>query len=116
MADSTEKIGSRNLSFRAVRGIPWRHVGVVPQKLRDRNAPLRLSRRDTLPQHPRRVRIFKAIYCVAKADVVFPLEIWKLIVIVARAGAVGKNFIEIRVGVVMKNSVTKRWIAVAGSA
>src|SRR6476659_1972678 len=115
MADSPEKIGARDLGFRAVRRIPWRHIRGVPEKLRDRNAPSCLRRPATLSQHPRRVRIFKAIDGVTKANVVFPFEIRKLVIVIACAGSVGKNFVKVSICVVVKDGVTECWIAITGS-
>ena len=70
----------------------------------------------TLPQDPGSVRIFKAIHRVGKADVVFPLQVGKLVIVVASSGSVRKNFVQIGVSVMMKEGVAPRRIIVTHRA
>src|SRR5437870_13075544 len=114
MANAAEKVLSRKLCFVGRGGVARDHIRVIPQELRDRNAPLIGGRPTALAQHPCGVWIFEAIDGVSEADVVLPLEVRKLVVIIARSGAVGQNFVEIRIGVVMKNRVTPRGGVVLG--
>src|SRR6185369_14984621 len=99
MTNAAEEIRAWNLRARAIGGIARCYVWIVPQKLRDRDAPFWLRGPAALAQKPCGVRIFEAIDRVAKTDVVFPLQVRKLVVVVASSRTVGQNFVEIRVGV-----------------
>ena len=70
----------------------------------------------TLAQKPCGIRILKAIDGVSEADIVFPLKVWKLIIVVTSSRAIGQNFVEIRVGVMLEERVTQRRITVRGRA
>src|SRR6185312_15511270 len=82
VTDATKEIRTRNFCTRTVGGISWCYVRIVPEKLRDRDAPLRLRRPATLAQKPCCVRILEAVDRIAEADVVFPLQIGKFVIVV----------------------------------
>src|ERR1700752_190318 len=112
VTNATKKITARYLRACAVGRIPWGNVWVVPEKLCYRHAPLWLRGPATLAQKPCGVRIFEAIDGVTKTDIVFPLQVWKLIIVVTRGRAVRQDFVEIRIGVMLKERVSQRRIAV----
>src|SRR6185369_3012306 len=116
MTDAAKEIGTRNLGARAVSGISGSHVWVIPKKLSNGNTPLRSRRPTTLAQHPRGVRILETVDRIAETDVVFPLQVGKLVIVVASSGAVRQNFVEISVGVMLKERITQRRITVSRSA
>src|ERR1051325_3290085 len=114
MTDSSEEISAGNLSLCAVCRIARSNVWIIPKKLCDGYTPFHARRPTTLSKHPSRIRIFETIDRIAEADSVLPVHIRKLIIAVARSRPVGKNFVEISVGVVLKNSVSERGVAVSG--
>src|ERR1043166_1347310 len=114
MANAAEQVLSRELRFIGRGGGSRDYIRIIPQQLRDRNAPLIGGRPTALAQHPGSVWIFEAIDRVAEAYVVFPLEVRRLVVIIARSGAVGQDFVEIRIRIVMENRVSPRGVVVLG--
>ena len=112
VADPPKEVVPGNLSIIGVGRVAWNYFTVVPQELGDRNSPLIACRPATLAQHPGGHRVFETIDCVAEHDVVFPLQIRKLVVIISRRSAVGQYFVQIRVCIVMKNGVAPRWVAI----
>src|SRR6185503_11978355 len=112
VTNAAEKIRTWNLRARAVGGIARRYVWIVPQKLRYRDAPFWLRGPATLAQKPCCIRILEAIDRITKTDIVFPLQIRKFVIVVARSRTVGQNFVEIRVGVMLKQRVAQCRITV----
>src|SRR3569832_3029402 len=88
MTDAAKEICTWFFCTRAVSGISWNDVRIVPEKLRYRDAPLRLCRPATLAQEPCGVRILEAIDRVDKADDVFTLQVRELVIVVTSCGTV----------------------------
>src|SRR6185503_14912854 len=112
VTNAAEKIGTWNLRARAVGGIARRYVWIVPQKLRYRDAPFWLRGPATLAQKPCCIRILETIDRITKADIVFPLQVRKLVIVVTSSCPIGENFVEICVGVMLKESVAQRRITI----
>src|SRR5690349_18325530 len=94
VTNAAKEISARDLRPCAVGGISWRYIRIVPEKLRYRDAPLWLRRPTTLTQKPRSIRIFETIDRITKTDVVFPLQIGKLVVVVTSRRAVRQDFVQ----------------------
>src|SRR4051812_47575831 len=116
MTYSPKEVIARNFGLGAFRRITWSHLRIVPEELRDWNAPITLRGPTTLPQHPGCIWILEAIYCVTKTDVVFPLQIRKLVIAITRGRAVRQDLIKIGVCVVMKDGVPQSRITVNSRA
>src|ERR1044072_177483 len=112
VTNAAKQMRARNLRGRAVGGIARRYIRIVPQKLRYRDAPFWLRGPAALAQKPCCIRILEAIDRISKTDIVFPLEVRKLVIVVASSRTVGQNFVKIRVGVMLEERITQRWIAV----
>src|SRR6266508_753707 len=116
VSNSAKEVVAGNLCIVCVSRIARGTCRVVPQKLSDRNSTIFARGPTALSQQPCRKGIFETINGIAEADVVFPLEVRKFIVIIARGCAIGKHLIEISVGVMVKDGVAPRRIVVAHSA
>src|SRR5258708_26327222 len=103
VSNSAKEIVARNLGIVCFSRIARGNSRVIPQKLSNRNSPIFARGPTANAQHPRREWIFEAINGIAEADIVFPLEVWKFIVIITRGRAIGQHLIEISVGVMMKD-------------
>src|SRR6185369_1075816 len=112
VTDAAKEISARNFGAGTVGRISGSYIWIVPEKLRYRDAPFRLRGPAALVQQPRGVRVFEAVDCVTKADVVFPLEVRKLVIVIPCRRTIRQNLVEIRIGVMLKEGVTQRRIAV----
>src|ERR1044072_2335371 len=105
MANAPKEMTARDLGARAISGISRGNVRIVQGNLRARDAPLRFRGPATVPQKPRGVRIFETIDGVTKTDIVFPLQVRKFVIVVTSGRAIRQNFVEVSVGVVLKERV-----------
>src|SRR5687768_10266529 len=116
MANSPKQVVAGKFFLVSVCRITRLHVGIVPEKLSYRNSIVLTRRPPTLPQYPGSKWILEAIHRICKTDVVFPLQKRELVVVIPCSRSVRKNFVQIRISVVMKERVATRRVVVADSA